>query len=209
MKIESDSHSVSRFWLFATPWTIHTVHGTLQARVPEWTVSPFSRGASQSRDGTQVSRTAGRFFTIWATRETRTSGCYLLPGTLPSLTIATKCTEEKISLWQSFSRIWIHYLRKFAATWKYAFRSWRTLELGILPLGFFDGSNNRGSACRAGDPSLTLGWEDPLEKRMATRPVLSPGEFHGQRSLAGSSPWGWEEWLSLTHTHSLSLSPYL
>ena len=32
----------------------------------------------------------------------------------------------------------------------------------------------------------SLGWEDPLEKGMAT-PVLLPGESHGQRSLAGRS----------------------
>ena len=30
---------------------------------------PSSRGSSQPRDGTHVSRTAGRFCTIWATRE--------------------------------------------------------------------------------------------------------------------------------------------
>ena len=29
----------------------------------------------------------------------------------------------------------------------------------------------------------SLGREDPLEKGMATTPVLLPGEFHGQRSL--------------------------
>ena len=31
--------------------------------------SSFSRGSSQPRDWTQVSRTGGRFFTSWATRE--------------------------------------------------------------------------------------------------------------------------------------------
>ena len=31
----------------------------------------------------------------------------------------------------------------------------------------------------------SLGWEDPLEKGMATLLVFLPGEFHGQRSLAG------------------------
>ena len=35
-----------------------------------------------------------------------------------------------------------------------------------------------------------LSWEDPLEKEMATHSVFLPGEFHGQRSLAGYSPWG-------------------
>ena len=34
------------------------------------------------------------------------------------------------------------------------------------------------------------GWEDPLEKGMTTTPVFLPGEFHGQRSLAGYSPRG-------------------
>ena len=36
----------------------------------------------------------------------------------------------------------------------------------------------------------SLGWEDPLEKEMATHPVFWPGESHGQRILVGYSPWG-------------------
>ena len=32
----------------------------------------------------------------------------------------------------------------------------------------------------------SLGWEDPLEKGMATQ-VFLPGEFHGEKSLAGYS----------------------
>ena len=47
----------------------YTVHGILQATILEWVAFPFSRGSSQSRDRTQVSRIAGRFFTSWATRE--------------------------------------------------------------------------------------------------------------------------------------------
>ena len=39
----------------------------------------------------------------------------------------------------------------------------------------------------------SLGQEDPLEKGMAPSPVFLPGEFHGQRSLAGYSPWGRKE----------------
>ena len=38
------------------------------------------------------------------------------------------------------------------------------------------------------------GWEDPLEKGMVLPiPVFLPGEFHGQRSLAGYSPLGGKE----------------
>ena len=39
----------------------------------------------------------------------------------------------------------------------------------------------------------SLGWEDPLDKGMATTPVFWPGEFHGQRSLMGYSPLGHKE----------------
>ena len=41
-----------------------TVHGILQVRKLEWVTMPSSRGSSQPRDQTQVSHTAGRFFTI-------------------------------------------------------------------------------------------------------------------------------------------------
>ena len=46
-----------------------------------------------------------------------------------------------------------------------------------------------------------MDWEDPLEKglpsplqkaRVSTA-VFLPGEFHGQRSLEGCSPWGCKE----------------
>ena len=47
----------------------YTVHGILQARMLERVAFPFSRGSSQPRDQTQVSRIAGGFFTSWATRE--------------------------------------------------------------------------------------------------------------------------------------------
>ena len=42
--------------------------GILQARILEWVAMPFSRGSSQPRDRTQVSRIAGGFFTIRPTR---------------------------------------------------------------------------------------------------------------------------------------------
>ena len=38
------------------------------------------------------------------------------------------------------------------------------LSLGDIP----GGSDDKESICNTGDPGLILGWEDPLEKRMAT-----------------------------------------
>ena len=45
----------------------YTVHEILQAGILEWVAFLFSRGSSQPRDGTQVSYTAGGFFTSRAT----------------------------------------------------------------------------------------------------------------------------------------------
>ena len=39
----------------------------------------------------------------------------------------------------------------------------------------------------------SLGQEDLLEKEWLPTPVFLPGEFHGQRSLVGYSPWGCKE----------------
>ena len=46
-----------------------SVHGILQARILERVAIFFSRGSSRPRNQTQVSSTAGRFFTDWAMRE--------------------------------------------------------------------------------------------------------------------------------------------
>ena len=46
-----------------------SVQGIVQTRILEWVAIPFSRGSSRPRDQIQVSCIAGRFFTIWATKE--------------------------------------------------------------------------------------------------------------------------------------------
>ena len=40
-------------------------------RILEWVAYPFSRGSSGPKEQIQVSCIAGRFFTVWATRETQ------------------------------------------------------------------------------------------------------------------------------------------
>ena len=35
----------------------------------------------------------------------------------------------------------------------------------------------------------SLGWEEPLEKEMATTPVFLPKKSHERRRLVGYSPW--------------------
>ena len=60
---------VSAIWLLCLSLICSSVHGILQARIVEWVAISFSRGSSWPRDGIQVSNTAGRLFTNWATRE--------------------------------------------------------------------------------------------------------------------------------------------
>ena len=48
-----------------------SVHGIFKVRAPEWVAFSFSRGSSRPRDRTQVSRIAGRRFTLLATREAK------------------------------------------------------------------------------------------------------------------------------------------
>ena len=56
----------------------YTLHGILQVRIVEWVAFPFSKGSSQPRDWTQVSRIAGRVFTSWTTREAPCIGIWIL-----------------------------------------------------------------------------------------------------------------------------------
>ena len=46
------------------------------------------------------------------------------------------------------------------------------------------------SACNAGDLGLIPGsGRSPWRRKWQPTPVVLPGESHGQRSLAGYSPW--------------------
>ena len=48
---------------------VSSVHGIILARILEWVAISSSRRSSWPRAWTQVSCIAGRFFTVWATRE--------------------------------------------------------------------------------------------------------------------------------------------
>ena len=51
----------------------------------------------------------------------------------------------------------------------------------------------------------SLGQEDPWRRECQPTPVFLPGEFYGQGSLAGYSPWGCRvrhDWVTNIRTHS-------
>ena len=50
--------------------------------------------------------------------------------------------------------------------------------------------NNFPGSSGLKNPPAMQEMEDPLEREMAPTPAFLPGKPHGQRSLAGYSPWG-------------------
>ena len=115
---------LSHVWLFATPWTVcgplgSSVHGILQAKILEFAIS-FSKGPSQPRDWTQVSCIAGRFFTIWATREAQcrddlkytgvTCKFYTMPS--PLVTLAWRGLACILPMSHSLFQLWFLLPRK-------------------------------------------------------------------------------------------------
>ena len=71
-------------------------------------------------------------------------------------------------------------------------------------------NKDRGISCNAGDQGA-IPWSERSsgERQQQSTPVFLPGEFHGQRSLAGYSPWGCKELDTtegLTHTYYIQKS---
>ena len=74
---------VAQLWqLFCNPMDcsppVSFVCEIFQARILEWVAILFSRGLSWPRDQTQVSYIAGRFFTVWTTREAYVVNYYMV-----------------------------------------------------------------------------------------------------------------------------------
>ena len=60
-----------------------------------------------------------------------------------------------------------------------------------LSVGFPHSSAGKESACNADDlGSIPGSGRSPGEGNGKPTPAFLPGKSHGQRSLAGSSPWG-------------------
>ena len=135
-----------------------SVHGIFQARILEWVVISFSRGSSQPRDWTQVSCIAGRFFTVWVTREayslllllSRFKSCPTLcdpidssppgspvPGILQARTLEWAAISFS-SAWKwkvkgkSLSRVWL-----FVTPWTAAYKA--PLSMGFSRQEYWSG----------------------------------------------------------------------
>ena len=109
----AQSDSLWPHGLYSPPGS--SAHGIFQARMLEWVSISFSRGSSQPRDWTQVSRTSGRCFTREATREAHLSH-YLMEF----VTSRSGLTSEDLRLlvipWNLIHSTWstglTHYILK-------------------------------------------------------------------------------------------------
>ena len=84
---------------------------------------------------------------------------------------------EEPSLW---GKPIVNYTRVFDST-----------EIRVL-FRVLDGSVGKESACNAGDIEPWVG-KIPWKREQLPVPVFFPGEFHGQRRLAGYSSWSCRE----------------
>ena len=151
--------------------TDYRVHGILHARILKWVAFLFSKGSSQPRDQTQVSRIAGGLSTSWATREAQEywSG-YPIPSPVD---LPIPGIEPGSS----------------------------ALQADSLPADFYQLVASLVAQTVKRLPTLpefwvqSLGWEDLLEKEMATH----------SSSLAWKIPWA-EETGRLHTVHGVTKS---
>ena len=82
-----------------------SVREILQARILEWVAIFFSRGCSPPRDWTRVSCIAGKFFTIWATREAHSFICGVLKKYLTNIEQFDGCQREEVYEWVKWLKV--------------------------------------------------------------------------------------------------------
>ena len=85
-----------------------------------------------------------------------------------------------------------------------------------FPAGFHGGSDGKKNICPQFVRPRFNPWvrKIPWSSKWQPTPVCLPGEFCGERSLAGYSPWGHKEsdtteWIILSHFPTVLFHPFL
>ena len=141
-----------------------SVHGRLQVSILQWVAIPSSRGCSQPRDWTQVCCIAGRFFTIWTTRE------------------AGKPLHQlsKIPFWWLCLLWW----RALLWAWGWYFHTWNPLILCRNSPRGVPGAGTPELSPLAREPAYTTSRSGSRIRQRATREgVVSSGRGWGGRRL--------------------------
>ena len=166
-----------------------SVHGILQARILEWVATLFSRGYSWPRDQIRVSHIAGRFFTIWATKEgwalkNQWFWIVTLEKTLKSL-LDNKEIKPVNPKW---NQLWIFIGRTDADV--EAPILWLPEAKSRLIGQDLDAGKDWGQEEKRTAEDEIIGWHDWLNGDEFEQ---NPGDSEGQGSLACCTPWGLKE----------------
>ena len=136
-----------------------SVHGSLQERVPDWAAMSSSRGSSQPRDGTQVSRITGGFLIVWATRGVLPPP--LFPPLSPAVRPLVKTTEGPQQFQASGLPRWLNSTEPACQSRRHGVGAW-------VPRAAWS-----NWACSPQPPSLCPGaWEPQLLKPASPRALL-------------------------------------
>ena len=131
-----------------------SVHLILQAGVLEWDAIPSWSGSSQPRDWTWVSGIAGRFFTIWGTREA-------FEASLWSWNESILVVEYDLNLYSSLFKCFPFWL-------------WFSLSYNFLPLFYL--RRPFGISFRIG-LVLLYSFSFDLPEKFVLCPILRQGLF--------------------------------
>ena len=126
----------------------------------------------------------------WATVRARTHPKEVIGEREVTMRTQTLGNSQK-----SRGEYWTCHKMKVGDLSKFLFQSQRRLIVG-----FPGGSDGKDS------PAMQDPWvgKIPWRRKWQPTPVILPGEFHGQRSLADCSPWGCKE-SGMTEQLSLTL----
>ena len=163
---------------------------------------PFSRGSSQPRDWTQVFCIPGRFFAIWATREAHVGGSitnfiylslnFLLNVILFIWLCCSSLLHELFSSCRERAATLLLHCMSFSFRWPLLL--WVSLVAQTV----------KNLLATQETQVHTWVWKIPWRNKWQPIAVFSPRESHGQKSLAGYSPWGRKE-LDTTATNTLAV----
>ena len=97
-----------------------------------------------------------------------------------------------LNLEGDYNNVWTT-LKYFCKIWYPQIYIQNIKQMEICTLDFCGGSDGKESAYSQVTWVWSLGWKIPWRRKWQPFPVFLPGEFHGQRSLVGYSPWGCKE----------------
>ena len=105
--------------------------------------------------------------------------------------------EKKRNLEIDIGVIDIHYNWSCESEWGYprvsAVRDWEIFQGQYLRRASLLAQTEKNPLVLWETWVRSRDWEDPWRREWLPTPVFLPGESHGQRSLAGYSPWGHKE----------------